>query len=86
MRILDTETEVYIVVEARSYVVMELRYLESSRLVCFVCIQYSLFRFDASSHALSISSYLREQRQELGATVSVARSSHYMIFQGTNLT
>jgi len=38
----------------------------------FVCTQYSLFRFDASSHALSISSYLREreQRHELAAPVS----------------
>ncbi len=31
----------------------------------------ALFRFDASSHAISMNSYLREQRQEFYGSVSI---------------
>ena len=48
---------------------MQFRVVPSSYLC--VCIQYSLFRFDASSHALSVNSYLREQRHELSASVGI---------------
>ncbi len=40
----------------------------------------ALFRFDASSHAISMNSYLREQRQEFYGSVSDVFSSCYGSF------
>lgn len=37
---------------------------------CPPVFQFALFRFDASSHAISMNSYLREQRQEFYGSVS----------------
>ena len=37
-----------------------------------LCHQAALFKFSASTHALSMDSYMREQRQEFYGTVSYA--------------